>query len=110
MKGNDKYMYTNKLMVNGEVLEVTEMASPFTHGVVTGFFDNLGANEVLDVVIGQSLGEGLFTAHIVFKTEIEPTLDDLQTYLKEYEHTDTTVFLETQSGTILASAGVGVSV
>jgi hypothetical protein len=110
MKGNDKYMYTNKLIINGEVLEVTEMASPFTHKTITGFFDNLGASEVLDVVIGQSLGEGLFTAHVVFKTEVEPTIDDLQRYLKEYEHTDTTVFMETESGTILASAGVGVSV
>ena len=103
-------MYTNKLVINGEVDDVTSMASPFTHEAPTGFFDKLGTAEVIDVVIGQSLGEGLFTAHVVFKSEIEPTLDDLQTYLKEFENTDTTVFLETQSGILLASGGVGVSV
>jgi len=103
-------MYTNKLVINGEVDQVTEMASPFTHEAPTGFFDGLGATEVIDVVIGQSLGEGLFTAHVVFKSEVEPTLDHLQTFLTEFQNNDTTVFLETQSGILLASGGVGVSV
>ena len=103
-------MYTNKLIINGEIDEVTSMASPFTHKAPTGFFDRLGNNEIVEVVIGQSLGEGLFTAHIVFKTEVEPTIDDLQTYLKEFDGTDTTMFLETDSGVLLASGGVGVSV
>jgi hypothetical protein len=103
-------MYTNKLIINGEIDEVTSMASPFTHETPTGFFDRLGDTEVLEVVIGQSLGEGLFTAHVAFKSSVEPTIDDLTTYLKEYENTDTTVFLETESGILLASGGVGVSV
>lgn len=103
-------MKTTTLTINGEVFDVTAMAQPFTHEAPTGFFSGLGEYEVLDTVIGQSLGAGLFTAEIKFKSENEPTVDNLQSLLSEYPDADVTSFLDTESGILLATGGKMVTV
>ena len=103
-------MFTNKLTVNGEILDVTAILQPFTHDAPSGVFDGLGKVEILDVVIGQSLNEGFLAGQVKFKTETEPTIDNLNTYLAEYPDNEAVVLLETDSGLLLASGSQAVAV
>lgn len=103
-------MYTSNIIINGEVFDVTAVSQPFTHEVSTGFFDGLGANEIVSVEIGQSLSEGLFTAHIRVKSEVEPTVDNLSLLLSEYPDADLVAFMTTDSGTVMVAGGEKVKV
>lgn len=103
-------MYTSNIIINGELFDVTAISQPFTHEVQSAFFENLGSYEVVDVEIGQSLGEGLFTAVVRVKSEVEPTIDNLSALLEEYPDGDVVSFMTTDSGTVMATAGQKVQV
>lgn len=103
-------MYTSNLIINGELFDVTAVSQPFTHDVPSAFFDGLGAKEVVSVEIGQSLGEGLFTALVRVKSEVEPTVDNLSVLLEEFPDADLVAFMTTDSGTVMATAGQKVQV
>jgi hypothetical protein len=103
-------MYTSNLIINGELFDVTAISQPFTHEVESGFMNDLGAFEVVSVEIGQSLGEGLFTASIRIKSEVEPTVDNLSALLEEYPDADVVSFMTNDSGTVMVAGGQKVQV
>ena len=98
------------LKINGEVDDVVVVAQPFTHEAPSGFFDNLGDYEVIGVEIGESAGSGLFVGTVYFKSQNEPTLDNLNTLLEEYSNTKVLLFLDTESNMYVASADGAVAV
>jgi hypothetical protein len=98
------------LKINGEINEVVAVAQPFTHEAPSGFFDGLGDYEVVGTEIGESAGSGLFVASVVFKSENEPTTDNMNTLLEEYSDSKVVLFLETDNNIYVASAEGAVAV
>jgi hypothetical protein len=98
------------LKINGEINEVVAVAQPFTHEAPSGFFDGLGEHEMIGVEIGESAGSGLFVASVIFKSENEPTTDNLNTLLEEYSDSKVVLFLETDNNIYIASAEGAVAV
>ena len=103
-------MYTSNLIINGELFDVTAVSQPFTHKVESAFLSDLGAFDVVNVEIGQSLGEGLFTSAVRLKSEVEPTVDNLSALLDEYPDSDVVAFMTTDSGTVMVAGGQKVQV
>jgi hypothetical protein len=98
------------LKINGEINEVVAVAQPFTHEAPSGFFDGLGEHEMIGVEIGESAGSGLFVASVIFKSENEPTTDNLNTLLEEYSDSKVVLFLETDNNIFVANADGAVAV
>ena len=103
-------MYTSNLIINGELFDVTAISQPFTHDVESAFKNGLGSFEIVSVEIGQSLGDGLFTASVRVKSEVEPTVDNLSALLDEYPDGDVVAFMTTDSGTVMVAGGQKVEV
>lgn len=103
-------MYTSNLIINGELFDVTAISQPFTHEVESPFFDGLGSYEVVEVEIGQSLGEGLFTSSIRLKSDVEPTIDNLSALLEQFDLANVVSFMTTDSGTVMATGTEKVQV
>ena len=103
-------MNKSTLKINGEIDDIVQVASPFTHDAPTGFFDGLGDYKMIGTEISESLQSGFFVATITFESEIEPTVDNVQTLINEFDDVKSIFMLETVSGLLISSSDGNVAV